>query len=408
MTDTEAPQVEHSPARPKKARAISKSTFFLALALVALVGFAAGTRADQLYAAIAPVFGIKASADTLDTAVLQQAYRKLKANYDGSLDAEALADGAVRGMTAAAGDKYTVFMDAKEAAEFSKELNGQVSGIGCEIGVRSDQPTVLRVLADSPAERAGIKAGDVFVAINGESVVGQDSATVAQKIRGEAGTSVKVTVSRGGERREFTITRAQVSDPSVRSSVSDGVGTMIISRFDDNTADLARQAAQQFASAHVKGVIVDLRDNGGGYLNAARDVAGIWLDNKLVVSEQRGGVTTDRINSGSNTILAGVKTVVLINGGSASASEILAGALHDHGAATLVGEKTFGKGTVQQLFELSGGRQLKVTIARWFTPGGKNISDGGIAPDKSVGLSSDDANHGHDPQAEAARKLIAG
>lgn len=408
MTDTEAPQIEHSPARPKKARAISKSTFFLALAFVALVGFAAGTRADQLYAAIAPVFGIKASADTLDTAVLQQAYRKLKANYDGSLDAEVLADGAVRGMTAAAGDKYTVFMDAKEATEFSKELNGQVSGIGCEIGVRSDQPTVLRVLADSPAERAGIKAGDVFVAINDESVVGQDSATVAQKIRGEAGTSVKVTVSRGGERREFTITRAQVSDPSVRSSVSDGIGTMIISRFDDNTADLARQAAQQFASARVKGVIVDLRDNGGGYLNAARDVAGIWLDNKLVVSEQRGGVTTDRINSGSSTILAGVKTVVLINGGSASASEILAGALHDHGVATLVGEKTFGKGTVQQLFELSGGRQLKVTIARWFTPGGKNISDGGIAPDKSVGLSSDDANHDRDPQAEAARKLIAG
>ena len=407
MTNTETPQVEDSPKPTKKSRGISKSTFFLTMALVVLIGFVAGTRADQLFAAIAPVFGIKASADTLDTAVLQQAYRQLKANYDGTLDSKVLADGAVRGMVAAAGDKYTVFMDAKEAAEFSKDLNGQVTGIGCEIGVRGDQPSVLRVIVGSPAEKAGIKAGDVFVSVNGESVVGQDSSTVAQKIRGDAGTSVKITVMRGSELKEFTITRAQVSDPSVRYAVTDGIGIMTISRFDDNTASLARQAAQSFISQNVKGVIVDLRDNGGGYLNAARDTASIWLNDKLVVSEKSGGKTTDTINSGTETVLAGTKTVVLVNGGSASASEILAGALQDHKVATLVGEKTFGKGTVQQMFNLDGGRQLKVTIARWYTPNGKNITKEGITPDKVVVLTSDDTNNSRDPQLEAAKQAIS-
>lgn len=401
---------EQSDDQPKphqrKHRHISGTTLFLSMALMGLVGFAAGTRADQLYAAIAPLFGIKASAATLDTRVLQQAYRQLKANYDGKIDDATLADGAVRGMVAAAGDKYTVFMDATEAAAFNKALSGQVTGIGCEIGVRSDQPTVLRVLSGSPAEAAGLKAGDIFVSVNGESVVGKDSSSVAEKVRGDAGTSVKLTVSRDGTQKEFTITRAEVSDPSVRWSVANGIGTITISRFDTDTATLARQAAETFVSQHVRGVIVDLRDNGGGYLNAAVDTASIWLNNQLVVSEQTNGVTTRRLNSASNAVLSGVKTVVLVNGSSASASEILAGALQDHGAATLVGEKTFGKGTVQQIFALDGGRQLKVTIARWFTPNGRNITTQGITPDHTVTLSADDTNAGRDPQLDAALKLF--
>lgn len=406
MTTAEAPHDTDSSTPAKRARGISKNTFVLALALMALVGFVAGTRADQLYAAIAPIFGIRASADTLDTTVLQQAYRKLKANYDGTLDTQALADGAVRGMTAAANDKYTMFMDAEEAAQFAKDLSGQITGIGCEIGVRGDQPTILRVITDSPAERAGLKAGDVFVAVNGESVVGKDSSTVAQKIRGDAGTSVKVTVTRAGEQKEYTITRAQVSDASVRASVADGIGTMIISRFDDNTAQLARQAAESFMAQGVKGVVVDLRDNGGGYLNAAQGVASIWLSDKLVVTEKRGSEVTDTLMSDTEPLLAGVKTVVLVNGGSASASEIVAGALQDHGVATLVGEKTFGKGTVQQLFDLNGGRKIKITIARWYTPKGKNITQDGITPNMVVKVTADDTNKGLDPQLDAALQLL--
>jgi len=184
---------------------VSKSTFFVSIALVALVGYIAGTRSDQLYAAIAPVFGIKASADSLNTSVLQDAYRNLKANYDGKLDADALSDGAVRGMVAAADDRYTVFMDKKEAEEFNRGLSGQVSGIGSEIGRRSNQPTVLRVLNDSPAEKAGVKSGDVFVAVNGE---GKDGAA-----------ALKDDLMRGFSDRYYPGSEPDVEDrPSVSES----------------------------------------------------------------------------------------------------------------------------------------------------------------------------------------------
>jgi probable ctpA-like serine protease len=384
---------------------VSKSTFFVSIALVALVGYIAGTRSDQLYAAIAPVFGIKASADSLNTSVLQDAYRNLRANYDGKLDADTLSDGAVRGMVAAADDRYTVFMDKKEAEEFNRGLSGQVSGIGSEIGRRSNQPTVLRVLNDSPAEKAGVKSGDVFVAVNGESVEGKDASVVASRVRGEAGTSVKLTMKRGESTVDFTIVRAQVSDPSVRWSVSDGVGTMIISRFDAQTASLARQAASELKSQGVKAVIVDLRDNGGGYLNAARDVAGIWLNNQIVVTEKAGDKVTDEVKTGSSAILDGMKTILLVNRDSASASEILAGALQEHGKATLVGQKTFGKGTVQKVLNLADGRLLKVTVARWYTPKGKNITKEGITPETIVELTADDMNAGRDPQRDKAMDL---
>ena len=404
---------EASPQPPSDARAhhvrrsvVSKNTFIVSLAFTLLVGFIAGTRSNELYAAVAPVFGIKASADTLDLTLVQKTFQELKANYDGKLDTTALVDGAARGMTAAVGDRYTVFMDKSEADDFAKQLSGEVSGIGCEIGIRSNQPTIIRVLTDSPAEQAGVKANDVIVAVNGESVVGADSATTAEKIRGEAGTSVKIKVARGDTTQEFTIVRAKISDPSVRWSVKDGIGTMVISRFDQDTGELAKKAATEFKAQGVRGVILDLRDDGGGYLDAARDVAGIWLGDKTIVTEKTDGKVTDTVTSAPNPILQGVKTVVLVNGGSASASEIVAGALQDYKVATLVGEKTFGKGTVQKLIDLPDGRELKVTIARWYTPNGKNITKEGITPDTKVQLTSDDMNAGRDPQADAAAALF--
>ena len=400
---TEEPRVADVPKKDDK---VSKSTLLLSVALVAVVAFIAGTRSDQLYAAIAPVFGIKASADTLDTAVLQQAFRELKANYDGSLDAAKLTDGAARGMVAAAGDRYTVFMDKEEAEQFNKDLRGEISGIGCEIGVRGDRATVLRVLADSPAQAAGVKVGDIFVSVNGEAVEGLDAATVASKVRGEKGTTVKLVMQRGEEQKEFTITRAEVTDASVRWSIDNGIGTMTMSRFDDDTGRLATQAATEFKAQGVKGVVLDLRGNGGGYLSAAVDVAGIWLDNKVVVTEKANGKVTGTEKTGSNALLGGMKTVVLVNGASASASEIVAGALQDHKAATIVGEKTFGKGTVQKVVNLLDGRLLKVTIARWYTPNGKNITKEGISPDTKVELTSEDANAGRDPQLDMAEGLF--
>lgn len=220
------------------------------------------------------------------------------------------------------------------------------------------------------------------------------------------GTTVKVVVLRGEEKKDFTITRATVTNPSVRSSVQDSVGILTISRFDSETADLSKRAAQSFKAQGVKGVILDIRDNGGGYITAAQEVAGLWLDDKVVVSERTGGKVTEELKSGGDPILRGLPTVVLVNGSSASASEIVAGALQDHQAATLVGEKTFGKGTVQKVIDLGAGTQLKVTVARWYTPHGKNITKEGISPDQKVELTSEDVNAGKDPQLDAAKTRL--
>ena len=371
--------------------------------LVAVVAFVGGTRSLDIATAIGPMFGFKVASGSLDLSSTQDVYRRLKANFDGTLDDKALIDGATRGMVAAAGDKYTVFMDAKEAKDFNNELTGTIGGgIGAEIGVRNSQPTILRVLDGNPAKQAGLLAGDVITSVNDQATQGWSSDKTAAAIRGEAGTTVKVAVLRGADTKTFTVTRAIVNNPSVTSSVTNGVGIIKLTRFDDQTGTLARQAAQSLKTQGVKGIVLDLRGNGGGYLTAAQDVAGLWLDNKTVVTERTFGVVTDTVTSGGDSILAGMPTVVLIDGASASASEIVAGALQDHKAATLIGEKSYGKGTVQKVLNLPSDAILKVTVARWYTPNGKNITAQGIMPDTEVKLTADDTNAGRDPQIDAA------
>lgn len=393
---------------PKRQNTISRNLLFLSIALALLVGYVAGTRSNELLGAVAPILGIKVETSTLDLSTVQTAYQQLKANYDGTLDEQALIDGASRGLVAAAGDKYTVFMDAKEAEEFDKDISGEIGGgIGVELGMRNDQPTVIRVLEGNPAEKAGIETGDVIVAINGEAAKDWDTSKVAEKVRGEVDSTVKLVVSRDGTNQEFTVTRATVNNPSVQSKVENGIGIMTITRFDDNTGSLAKKAAQSFKSQNVRGVILDVRGNGGGYLTAAQDVAGLWLDGKVVVSERTNGKVTDELKAGNDPILAGIKTVVLVDEGTASASEIVAGALQDYGTATLIGQKTFGKGTVQKVLDLGAGTKLKVTVARWYTPKGKNITKEGIKPDKAIEINKDDVNAGRDPQLDAAKAVFA-
>lgn len=388
-------------------RGISRNVYFLSIAIVAVVGFIAGTRGNEIVGAIAPVLGFKVETSTLDLAAVQKTYQQLKLNYDGTLDTQKLIDGASRGLVAAAGDRYTVFMDAKEAEAFDNDLSGKIGGgIGAEIGVRSGQPTIVRILQDNPAERAGLKSGDVIMAVNDQAAKGWDSEKAADAIRGDVGTTVKLVVERGSETKNFTITRATVDNPSVQSKVENGIGTLTISRFDGETGGLARKAAENFKQKNVKSVILDLRDNGGGYLTAAQDVAGLWLKDQTVVTERTGGKVVDELKSGDDPLLAGIKTVVLVNGSSASASEIVAGALQDHKVAALIGEKTFGKGTVQKVIDLANGTRLKVTVARWYTPNGKNINKEGITPDKKVGLSAADVNAGRDPQKAAAKDFL--
>jgi carboxyl-terminal processing protease len=386
---------------------ISKNVYILTIAVVAVIGFVAGTRGNEILGVVGPALGFKVETGTLDLSSVQRTYRELKSNYDGTIDEAKLIDGASRGLVSAAGDQYTVYMDAKEAESFNDDLSGKIGGgIGAEIGLRNDIPTIIRTLPGNAAEKAGLLAGDIIIGVNDESTSGWTATKAAEKIRGEVDTTVKVKVVRGGDEKEFTITRAIVNNPSIQTSVENGIGTLTISRFDGETSALALKAAQAFKQQNVRGVILDLRGNGGGYLTAAQDVAGLWLNNKVVVSERTNGKVVDELKSGNNALLAGIPTVILVNGSSASASEIVAGALQDHKAATLIGEKTFGKGTVQKVIDLGAGTILKVTIARWYTPNGKNITKEGITPDQVIELKAEDANAGRDPQMDAAKQKL--
>jgi len=381
--------------------------WFIAFALVAAGGYVAGLYHYQIEAAIGPVFGYKAHSGNIDLSSVQQTYSVLSANFDGKLDKNALIDGANKGLVDAAGDAYTVYMSANEANSYNDSLSGNIgAGIGAEIILKNGQITIKRVLTDNAAVKAGLQAGDVIVKINDQSTAGWSADKAVSQIKGQAGTTVKLSIKRGDTVKDYAITREVINNPSVESSIENGVGIMTITRFDSQTGDLAKVAAQGFKKQAVKGIIVDLRDNGGGYVNAATDVAGLWLDNKVVVTERSGGVVKDTTKTGGDAILNGIPTAVLVNGGTASASEILAGALHDCHTAKLVGEKTFGKGSVQELIPLENNAQLKVTVARWYTPEGVNISKNGITPDVVVGYTQKDVDAGTDPQMDAAMKSI--
>jgi len=379
---------------------VSTPLLILGFAVVAGIGYVAGAFNSHIYGGFNTLIGNR----QLDLASVQATYQTVKENFDGEIDDAKLVEGANRGLVEALGDQYTVYMNKKESSDFDNSLSGNIGGgIGVEIAIRGNLPTVVRVLRDNPAEKVGMAVGDVVTAVNGESVEKLTTTEIVAKIRGDAGTTVKVAVYREGATKDFTLTREVVNNPSVYGSVVNGVGIMTISRFDDKTGNLARSLATEFKAAGVKGVVIDLRGNGGGYVTAAQDVGGIWLDKQVVVTEKKGSKVTDELKTGSNPILNGIPTVVLINSSSASASEIVAGALHDHKAATLLGEKSFGKGSVQKLVGLGEGSMLKVTVARWYTPSGLNISEKGITPDTTVERSIDDLSAGRDSQLDAAK-----
>lgn len=385
----------------------SSIIMFIAFTIVAAGGYVAGTYHYQIEALIGPAFGYRAHSGTIDLSSLEETYNKLASKYDGDLNVTELIQGANRGMVDAVGDTYTVYMTPAESSEFGKTLTGDIGGgIGAEIGIKKEQITIMRVLANNPAVEAGLQANDTILKINDESTSGWTIEQAVSKIRGAEGTTVKLTIQRGSEVTDYSITRAIINNPSVTSSVSDGLGIMTISRFDTETGDLALIAAQDFVKQDVKAVILDLRDNGGGYVDAAKDVASLWLDNKIVATERSGNVIRTTIRSGSNALLAGIPTIVIVNGSSASASEIVAGALQDHEEAKIVGTTTFGKGSVQELLGLSDGAELKVTVARWYTPNGKNINGSGIKPDYQAELTQANVDNDIDPQLNKAKEVL--
>ena len=381
-------------------------SWFLTLVIVAIVSFVAGARSDALFANVASVFGVRTSNKTIDLSSVQKTYQELVANYDGKLDTQKLIYGANRGLVEAAGDPHTAYMDPDETKEFDKSLSGQIGGgIGAEIGLRNNKPTIIKPLENSPAQKAGIKAGEVIIKVNDEASSDWSVEKVVSKIRGEVGTSVKLTLLSGGQTREVSVVRQNIVSPAVESEIDGEIGILKVNRFGDDTVSLSRKYASEFVEKGVKKVILDLRNNPGGTVGAAQGLLGIWLDNQIAMTERRGSEIVKTLRTTGTPILGNMKTVVLINGNSASASEITAGALREYGKATLVGQKSYGKGSVQIVLGLPGGSQMKVTEARWYTPKGKNIDKTGIEPDVKVDLSSDDVNNNVDPQMDKAKSL---
>lgn len=401
LQPTLPPPAFESPRRQlKEKKRVPTALIVVGFFLVAGIGYiAGGLNSGTLFGNVTTLLG----REDLNLSSVQETYQALESNFDGDLDKQKLIEGANRGLVEAAGDQYTIYMNKAESAEFDNALTGNIGGgIGVEVGMRNNVPTVVRVLQDNPAEKAGVVINDIITKINDESTEKKTLNEIVTSIRGDVGTTVKLTVIRDGAEKEITVTREQVNNPSAYGEIKDNIGVLTITRFDDQTGSLARAAATDFKNKGVKGVVVDLRGNGGGYVSAAQAVSGIWLDKQLVTTERTNGKVTEELKSTGTPILNGIKTVVLVNGSSASASEIVAGALHDHKVATLVGDTTFGKGSVQKLVNLSEGATLKVTVARWYTPAGVNISEKGIVPDTAVERTADDINANRDPQLEAA------
>jgi carboxyl-terminal processing protease len=344
----------------------------------------------------------------LDYSSVEQVYNVLKNDFDGTLNKTDLVDGLKAGLVSAAGDPYTEYFSPKEAKAFNEQLQGSITGIGAELGTNNNNIVIVSPLAGFPAEKAGLKPKDVVAAVDGKTTTGMTVSGVVQKIRGKEGTSVTLSIVRdGGNPFNVAITRQKITIPSVKYQVDGPIGYMKISQFTNDTTDLATKAAQEFKSKGVRAVVLDLRGNPGGYLTASTNVSSLWLDEgKTVVQQKRGNRIIAVERSSGNNILKGLPTVVLIDEGSASASEIMAGALRDNGAASLLGQKSFGKGSVQQVEALAGGSEMKVTVARWYTPAGKNIDKQGITPE--VLVQNDDASvkAGKDPQKDKAYELL--
>lgn len=362
-------------------------------------------------AGFSPTIINKDTNTTVDFGIFWQTWDKITSEFDGKIDYQAMINGAVSGMVNALGDPYTVFMTADQTKSFSQELEGSITGIGAEVGAKGDRIIIVAPIDNSPAQKAGIKAQDIILTIGDEDTKGMDLNTAVSKIRGEAGTKVKLQIQRGESKLDFEITREKIDTKSVKWEVKPGnIGYIEITRFDSNTTDLTRQATLELSQKGVKATILDLRNNPGGFLDSAVNVASEFVKTGTVVTEKptsRTGKEERYTASGKGKLTdTKIPMVVLVNGGSASASEIVAGALQDNGRAILIGEKTFGKGSVQAIENLAGGASLRITIAHWFTPNGKNISKEGISPDTAVTMTEADFTTGKDPQLDKAIEYL--
>lgn len=401
-------------------------TIAILLVLIGGAAFSYGYRKGAEQPSVTVIKGVTNLEDgketSADFSLFWDAWKVFRAKY---VDSSKISDqdmvyGAISGMLASTGDPYSVFMPPREANDFNQEISGEFGGIGAEIGMRNDQLVVIAPLKNTPAERAGMKAGDAIIKIDNANTVGLTTEAAVQKIRGIKGTDVTLTLFREGwsDAKDFKITRDAIEIPTLDwkmlndAGKEDANGKILyiqLYNFYEKSPLLFYQAITQSIKNNPKGIILDLRNNPGGYLDASVNIAGWFLKpGSVVVSEKFRSEADGHANFKAQglPVFEHTPTVVLINQGSASASEILAGALKDDRGIKLVGKKSFGKGSVQELIPLKNNAMIKVTIAHWLTPNGTLIDKNGIMPDVDANITENDVKANKDPQLKTAVETL--
>jgi carboxyl-terminal processing protease len=340
-----------------------------------------------------------------------QAWNLVHQNYvDQPVDNTKLVQGAISGMMNALGDAHSGYWTPQETTDANMAMQGAYDGIGAYVDTRGAYLTITKTIPGYPAEKAGLQTGDQIIAVNGQDMTGIDPDLVRMtKVMGAAGTDVQLTVQRTGVDKplEFTITRAHIVIPSVTSKMlANNIAYIQITVFGDTTASDFHNQLSQLMSQNPSAIILDLRDNGGGYLDAGIAVASEFINHGVIVSEKYGDGTITPHDAIPGGLATSIPLVVLVNGNTASASEIVSGAIQDDGRGKLIGELTYGKGSVQNWFPLSDGGTARVTIAKWLTPNGRTIDKIGLKPDVVVPLTQADVTAGLDPQLDAAIQAL--
>ncbi|MBN2087099.1 S41 family peptidase [Candidatus Peregrinibacteria bacterium] len=388
--------------------------FIIMLVFVFMLGWNVGvnhTYQKDIFDSNNIVLSPYGEAETVNMQLFWDTWNILSGKYvdPHKLDSQKMIFGAVSGMVDSLDDPYTGFMTPKENKEFQDSLDGTLEGIGAELTMRHGLITVVSPLKGSPAKRAGLQPEDIIVEVNGESVEEMSFEQAVIKIRGEKGTAVVLTIIRGNvpEPIKLSIVRDKINVDSVSWEIKDQIAIIEINQFGNGTRYEFSKAVNEILNKRPKGAILDLRYNGGGYLEGAVDIVSEFIESgKVVTIKKRNPDEDEIIYTSGQARITSIPLVVLINKGSASASEIVAGAIQDNGRGYIIGETSFGKGTVQEVENLIGGASLRVTVAKWFTPNDNNISEVGITPDLIVERTPEDYENNTDPQMDAAMEYL--
>jgi len=387
---------------------------FLLITFVFMLGWNAGVSHKQIQQGIVPQTTITSpmgQAETINMQLFWDAWNILSSNYvdPHSLVTEDMIFGAIKGMVASVKDPYTSFMTPKENRQFQESMQGHLEGIGAELTLRNGMITVISPLKNSPAQEAGIQPEDIIYEVDGTTTEDMTLEQAVMKIRGEKGSVVTLTILRKNysEPLKIRITRDMININSIDWRMEGDVAVIEINQFGDTTKQEFSKAISEILLQRPKGVVLDLRYNGGGYLDGAIDITSEFLEKEKVVTIKKRNPEEDEvIYVNGQSRMANLPLAILINKGSASASEIVAGAIQDHNRGTIIGVESFGKGTVQSVENLIGGSSLRVTVAKWFTPNDQNINESGITPDIIVERTIEDIEAGKDPQLEKAIEYL--